>query len=287
MNIAFIGLGTMGFFMAGHLQGQHPVTAFNRTSSKALEWQQQFGGQVAQSPRQAAANADIVITCVGNDDDMRSVVLGKNGALAAMRPGSLLVDHTTTSPTLARELADACRLAQVNFVDAPVSGGSEGARQGKLTIMCGGSEAAIEKLAAVIGCYASKVTRIGDVGAGQAAKMINQICVVGVLQSLAEGLHLARQLDLDVAKVIEAISQGAASSWQMSHRWQSMMADDFTPGFAVKWMAKDLDICLAEAQQIQTDLPVTRHIREFYQELQNKGDGELDITRLISRLSPR
>lgn len=284
MKIAFIGLGTMGFYMAGHLQHHHQVTVFNRTPKKALEWQNQFGGDVANSPKEAALDADLVMTCVGNDDDVRSVVYGEAGALVGMKSNSILVDHTTTSPTLARELAQACQAAQVGFVDAPVSGGSEGAKNGKLTIMCGGTKADTDKLKPALNCYAVKVTHIGDAGAGQAAKMINQICVVGVLQSLAEGLHLAKQLNLNVEKVMEAISQGAASSWQMTHRWQSMLNDNFTPGFAVKWMAKDLDICLAEAKQAQANLPTTKLICDFYRELQAQGDGELDITRLISRL---
>jgi 3-hydroxyisobutyrate dehydrogenase len=284
-KIAFIGLGTMGLAMASHLQQHHLVTVYNRTRKKAEDWCQHYGGRLADTPRQAAAGADHAIVCVGNDDDVRQVLLGEIGALAGMNHGSCLIDHTTTSVTLAREIGSHCQERKVAFMDAPVSGGSEGAKNGNLTIMCGADQNTFAKLVPLLQCYAANITRIGPVGSGQAAKMINQICVAGALQGLAEGLHLAQALQLDIPRVIDAISQGAASSWQMTHRWQSMMAGDFTPGFAVKWMAKDLGFCLEEADRLQIDLPLARQVEAFFQELKTRGDGELDITRLISRLT--
>lgn len=283
-KLAFIGLGTMGYYMAGHLQQRHEVCVYNRTASKAQEWCDTYGGSCAASPCEAAQGCDAVFTCVGNDDDLRSVVLGANGALAGLERGAALIDHTTTSATLAKELDAACRDAAVDFMDAPVSGGSEGAQHGRLTVMCGATESAFARLAPLLESYAAKSTLIGEVGSGQAAKMVNQICVIGALQGLAEGLHLARTLGLEASRVIEAISQGAAGSWQMDNRWQSMTEGRFTPGFAVKWMTKDLDICLKEADNHQTQLPLAQLVDGFYHELSEQGLGEEDITRLISRL---
>lgn len=284
-RIAFIGLGTMGYAMAGHLQKHHRVTVFNRSQERAQRWCDERGGQSAATPRDAAVGADFVFTCVGNDDDVRSVVLGEKGALAGMKAGACLIDHTTASPALARELVALAAGRGVDFMDAPVSGGAEGARNASLTIMCGATEATFERASPLLASYGKSLTLIGGVGAGQAAKMINQICVVGILQSLAEGLTLAEKVGLDTARVIDAISQGAASSWQMQHRWQSMLAGDFAPRFANKWMAKDLAICLDEAERHQIDLPLTRLISGFYEEMLARGDGELDITSLMQRLS--
>lgn len=283
-RIAFIGLGTMGYAMAGHLQKHHQVCVFNRTQARAEAWCREFGGQMADSPAAAATDAKVVFSCVGNDADVRSVLLGESGALTAMPAGSLLVDHTTASPALARELAALAAAKQIAFMDAPVSGGAEGARNAALSIMCGASEATFERASPFLTSYGKRLTLIGEVGAGQAAKMINQICVAGILQSLAEGLTLADRMGLEVPRVIDAISQGAASSWQMQHRWQSMLAGDFAPRFANKWMAKDLGICLDEAARHQTDLPATQLIKRFYDELLAQGDGELDITSLMQRL---
>lgn len=284
-KIAFIGLGTMGYVMAGHLQKHHQVTVFNRTRARADSWCAEFAGEQAPSAVQAAQGADVVFVCVGNDDDVRSVVLGHNGALGGMQAGAILVDHTTTSPALARELAVACAEVGVHFMDAPVSGGVEGARHAALTIMCGADDATFERTSPLLTSYGKSLTLIGAVGAGQAAKMINQICVVGALQGLAEGLALARNMQLDVTRVINAISQGAAGSWQMQRRWQSMLANDFVTRFSNKWMAKDLDICLAEAERHHTELPLTQLINGFFHELIEQGEGELDITSLMQRLS--
>ena len=284
-RIAFLGLGTMGYQLAGHLRQHHPVTVLNRTRRKAEDWCTNFAGTLADTPAQAAATASHVFVCVGNDEDVRAVLLVEQGALAAMQAGSYLIDHSTTSPSLARELDERCKARGIHFMDAPVSGGVEGARNGNLTVMCGAAPDTFTDLQPLLACYASNTTLIGPAGAGQAAKMINQICVVGILQSLAEGLHLAHALDLDVEQVINAISQGAAGSWQMQKRWRSMLEGNFDARFSVKWMAKDLAICLSEAQRHHTNLPVTRMIDGFYRELMANGEGEQDITSLMKRLT--
>ncbi len=283
-KIAFIGLGTLGYPLAGHLQQSHQVTVYNRTTEKAEKWVAEYQGRMAASPAEAAQDADVVLTCVGNDDDVRDVVLGTKGALAGMRTRAVLIDHTTASPSLAKELAAACQQQQIDFMDAPVSGGAEGAKNACLTIMCGATPDVFQQWEPLLACYGRKVTHIGAIGSGQAAKMINQVCVVGVLQSLAEGLKLAQDLSLDVPKVMEAISQGAAGSWQMQHRWQSMLEGDFSPKFSNRWMAKDLAICLKEAEAQGTPLPSTRLIDSFYRQLVDDGKGELDITSLLARL---
>lgn len=283
-KIAFLGLGTMGYYMAAHLQQDHDVNVYNRTQEKADRWCEIYSGTSHASPREAAADCDYVFMCVGNDDDVRSVVFGESGALVGMKPGACLVDHTTASPALARELYAACREVDMGFMDAPVSGGAEGAQHARLTVMCGADDGVFTRLEPIIDCYAAKCTLIGAAGAGQAAKMVNQICVGGVLQSLAEALHLAKSLNLDVEQVIAAISQGAAGSWQMDNRWKTMIDGDYSPKFSVNWMAKDLAICLGEAHSAGVSLPVTEQINQFYAELQASGDGELDITSLMKRL---
>lgn len=274
----------MGYQMAAHLQQSHQVCVYNRTAGTAKRWQAEFGGNTATTPRDASKDADAVFVCVGNDDDVRSVVYGENGAIAGMKPGSTLVDHTTASPGLAKELARHCQQHQIAFMDAPVSGGAEGAKNGTLTVMCGANPATFHSMTPYLNHYATKITLIGEPGAGQAAKMINQVCVAGVLQSLAEGIHLAEKLDLNVPNVMEAIGQGAAGSWQLTHRWKSMLEGNFSPNFSVKWMAKDLSICLQEAADSNAALPTTQQINHFYQRLIEQGDAQLDITSLLKLL---
>lgn len=284
-KIAFIGLGVMGFPMAGHLQHVgHQVTVFNRTSETALRWQQQYGGDIATTPALAAKDADFIFVCVGNDDDLRSVTLGVDGALSGMRPDTILIDHTTASADVALQLLRACEQQQCGFIDAPVSGGQQGAENGQLTIMCGGNDDTFARAAEVMQCYAKAITHMGSAGSGQLTKMVNQICVAGVLQGLAEGLSFAEHAGLDLNKVVDAISQGAAGSWQMSHRHQTMINREYEHGFAVDWMRKDLDICLAEARKNGTDLTITTQINAFYQDVQNMGGGRWDTSSLYRRL---
>lgn len=284
-KIAFIGLGVMGFPIAGHLQTVgHQVTVFNRTTETALRWQQQYGGDVADTPALAAKDAEYIFVCVGNDEDLRSVTLGANGALAGMQPGAILIDHTTASAEVALQLLRACEQQQCGFIDAPVSGGQQGAENGQLTIMCGGNEDTYSRAADVMQCYAKAITHMGSAGNGQLTKMVNQICVAGVLQGLAEGLSFAEHAGLDLNKVIDAISQGAAGSWQMTNRHQTMIDREYEHGFAVDWMRKDLDICLAEAQKNGTDLNITGQINAFYQDIQNMGGGRWDTSSLYQRL---
>ena len=284
-KVAFIGLGVMGYPMAGHLQAAgHQVTVFNRNSDKAQRWQQQYGGSTAPTPAAAAAEAEFVFTCVGNDDDLRAVTLGKDGILQTLNEHAVLVDHTTASAEVARELAAACAQRGAHFVDAPVSGGQQGAENGQLTIMCGGEQDAFDRAREVMDSYARAVTLMGPVGSGQLTKMVNQICVAGVLQGLAEGMSFAEHAGLDLHKVIAAISQGAAGSWQMSNRHTTMIAGEYEHGFAVDWMRKDLDICLREAQRNGTDLSITRQINQFYREVQAMGGGRWDTSSLYKRL---
>ena len=287
-KIAFIGLGVMGYPMAGHLQkAGHQVTVYNRTGSKAVQWVKDFGGLRGQSPAAAADDADLVMTCVGNDDDLRAVVLGDEGALAGMKPGSVLVDHTTVSAEVTRELAGNAAEREIGYVDAPVSGGQQGAENAGLTIMCGGRQTNYDAAEPVMNVYGKAVNRLGDVGAGQMTKMVNQICVAGVLEGLAEGMAFAERAGLDVERVIEVISGGAAGSWQMSHRYQTMIADQYDHGFAVDWMRKDLDICLKEADNTGAELPLTRMVNDFYREVQDMGGGRWDTSSLFKRLRER
>jgi 3-hydroxyisobutyrate dehydrogenase-like beta-hydroxyacid dehydrogenase len=285
MRTAFIGLGVMGYPMAGYLaKNGHNVTVYNRTVAKAEAWCREFDGQSAATPAAAARDAEIVFCCVGNDDDVREVLLGDDGVLAATSSGSMIVDHTTASATVAREVAAIAADKSVGFLDAPVSGGQAGAENGQLTVMAGGTTSDFERAAPVIDCYAKAITHIGPVGAGQLAKMVNQICIAGIVQGLAEGLHFAKRAGLDPAVVIESISKGAAQSWQMENRWQTMVNDEFEFGFAVDWMRKDLAIALEEASENGATLELTRLVDQFYSEVQNLGGKRWDTSSLIARL---
>ncbi|MCD6061165.1 MAG: oxidoreductase, partial [Moraxellaceae bacterium] len=284
-SVAFIGLGTMGYPMAAHLARKGcNVTVYNRTASKAEKWVAEHGGRHAATPAEAAHDVDIVITCVGNDDDLRDVVLGSNGVAASLKSGAILVDHSTVSAEIARELADRLTHRKAGFIDAPVSGGQQGAQNGQLTIMCGGNAATFEEVQPVLACYAKAVTLMGPVGAGQLTKMVNQICVAGLVEALAEGMYFAEKAGLDVQTVIDAISQGAASSWQMINRHKTMIRGEYNHGFAVDWMRKDLDICLKEAQRMGITLPVTAQVDQFYADVQAIGGGRWDTSSLLARL---
>lgn len=282
---AFIGLGVMGYPMAGFLQkAGYDVTAYNRTTAKAEKWAAEYGGGFAATPREAAEGADIVMACVGNDDDLRSVVLGDNGAFAGMASGTLFIDHTTASSEVARELAAVAKDNGIGFVDAPVSGGQAGAENGVLTVMCGGAQADFDRAATPIDAYSKACKLMGEVGAGQLAKMVNQICIAGVVQGLSEGIHFAQKAGLDAEKVIEVISKGAAQSWQMENRYKTMIADEFDFGFAVDWMRKDLGICLNTANQIGASLPNTALVDQYYGDVQAMGGNRNDTSSLIRRL---
>lgn len=284
-KVAFIGLGTMGYPMAGHLKlAGHDVCVYNRTTSKAQAWVASFGGRMAATPAEAARGADVVLACVGNDDDLRSVVLGDNGALAGMRPGTVFVDHTTASAAVARELSSKAAALGVAFIDAPVSGGQSGAENGCLTVLCGGDEAAYGRVKPLFDAYASAVTYFGPSGSGQLAKMVNQICIAGCVQGLSEAVAFGMNAGLDMPKVIDALSAGAASSWQMVNRGKTMTEGRFDFGFAVDWMRKDLGIVKAEAARNGSDIPVTRLVDEYYAEIQKVGGGRLDTSSLIIRL---
>ena len=275
----------MGYPMAGYLaRAGHDVVVYNRTASKASRWTEQYGGASASTPFEAAAGADFVFCCVGNDDDVREVILGDQGALAAAQSGAIIVDHTTASATVAREVHAQAAAHGVGFLDAPVSGGQAGAETGQLTVMVGGDEADFEKALPVIDCYAKAVTRIGTAGAGQLAKMVNQICIAGVVQGLSEGIHFAKRAGLDPAVVIESISKGAAQSWQMENRWQTMVDDEFEFGFAVDWMRKDLGIALKEARKNGSTLALTELVDRVYAEVQAMGGSRWDTSSLIARL---
>ena len=285
-KVAFIGLGVMGYPMAGHLAaGGHEVTVYNRTASKAEAWVGQHGGKAAATPKSAAQGNDFVFTCVGNDDDLRSVTLGDDGVLAAMGDGSFLIDNTTASADVARELSAIARGNGVGFIDAPVSGGQAGAENGLLTVMCGGEEAAFEQAKPVIDCYARSVVLLGPAGSGQLTKMVNQICIAGLLQGLSEGLNFGQQAGLDMEKVIEVISKGAAGSWQMENRGGTMCQGEFEFGFAVDWMRKDLGICFAEAGRNGARLPATHLIDQFYAQVQGRGGKRWDTSSLIHLLA--
>jgi 3-hydroxyisobutyrate dehydrogenase-like beta-hydroxyacid dehydrogenase len=285
VKTAFIGLGVMGFPMAAHLAARgHDVVIFNRSAEKAERWLENNDGGRAETPAEAAQAADIVFACVGNDEDVREVALGKDGALQAMAPNSILVDHTTASATLARELHAAAGERKVGFLDAPLSGGQAGAENGQLTLMVGGDEAVFERARPVMDAYARAITLIGPAGSGQLAKMVNQICIAGVLQGLSEGLHFAQRADLDTEKVIGAISKGAAQSWQMDNRWQTMVNGQFEFGFAVDWMRKDLAIALDEARSNGARLELTELVDRYYAEVQALGGSRWDTSSLIARL---
>ena len=280
-KVAFIGLGVMGFPMAGHLAAAgHDVTVYNRTGAKARDWAGKHGGSAAATPRQAAEGAEIVFSCVGNDDDLRSVILGEEGAFAGMAAGAILIDNTTASAEVARELAALGAERGIAFIDAPVSGGQAGAENGQLTVMCGGEEAAFEKARPVIDAFARAVTLMGPVGAGQLTKMVNQICIAGLLQGLSEGMNFGQKAGLDMAKVIDVIGKGAAQSWQMDNRASTMCEGKFDFGFAVDWMRKDLGICLAEAQNNGARLPVTALVDQFYAQVQARGGQRWDTSSL-------
>ncbi len=282
---SFIGLGVMGYPMAGHLAtAGHQTQVFNRTVARAEQWQQAYAGARFETPRAAAENADFVMVCVGNDDDVRSVVFGDAGALSGMKPGSILVDHTTTSAELAREIAKAAQEREVGFLDAPVSGGEIGAVNGQLTIMVGAAQDDFARAETILQIYAKSVRLMGAVGAGQLTKMVNQICIAGLLQGLSEGLHFAERAGLDIEAVVEVISKGAAQSWQMENRYKTMKENKFDFGFAVDWMRKDLAICLAEAERNQTPLPVTQIVDQFYADVQRLGGRRWDTSSLIARL---
>ena len=286
-KVAFLGLGVMGYPMAGHLlkKGGHDVTVYNRTAAKAQQWAKEYGGKQAGTPRDAARDCDFVLMCVGNDDDVRSVVYGEQGALAGMKRGALLVDHTTASAILARELHAKCKEKGIGFVDAPVSGGQAGAQNAQLGIMCGGEPADFERARPVLDIYAKSCALIGEPGAGQLTKMVNQICIAGLVQGLSEALAFAKRANLDVEKVISVISKGAAQSWQMENRWKQMNEVKFDGfGFAVDWMRKDLGICLEEAKKNGARLPVTALVDQFYAHIQARGGRRWDTSSLMHLL---
>ncbi|UJW74040.1 NAD(P)-dependent oxidoreductase [Rhizobium sp. SL42] len=285
-RVAFIGLGVMGYPMAGHLKakGGHDVTVYNRTTAKAEAWVKQHGGRHALIPAEAAKDADFVFTCVGNDDDLRSVTIGENGVLSGMKPGAILIDNTTASAEVARELAMAAEAKGCGFIDAPVSGGQAGAENGVLTVMCGGDDKTFEQAKPVIEAFARMVGLMGPTGAGQLTKMVNQICIAGLVQGLAEGIHFGKKAGLDIEKVIEVISKGAAGSWQMENRHKTMAAGKYDFGFAVDWMRKDLDIVLTEAKSNGATLPVTALVDQFYGEVQKLGGKRWDTSSLLARL---
>lgn len=284
-RIAFIGLGAMGFPMAGHLaKTGHNVTVFNRTAERASAWQVEYGGQIAATPAEAAAHQDAIMICVGNDDDVLAVTTGDEGALKTLPEGALLIDHTTTSEALAISLAEIASKSGVAFLDAPVSGGQIGAENGVLTVMAGGDETAFHRALPLIECYAKSVKRMGPVGAGQLTKMVNQICIAGLLQGLSEGIHFAERAGLDVTAAMEVIAQGAAQSWQMNNRASTMIAGEFDFGFAVDWMRKDLGIAIAAAQKVGAPVPVTQLVDGFYADVQKLGGRRWDTSSLIQRL---
>jgi 3-hydroxyisobutyrate dehydrogenase-like beta-hydroxyacid dehydrogenase len=287
-KVAFLGLGIMGYPMAGHLlkKGGHEVTVYNRNAAKSAQWTKEYGGKSAPTPKEAATGAEFVMMCVGNDDDVRSVVYGDNGALAGMKKGATLVDHTTASAILARELHAKCKEKGIDFIDAPVSGGQAGAVNGQLGIMCGGEDAVFAKAKPVLDIYAKSCVLIGAPGAGQLTKMVNQIAIAGLLQGLSEALNFGKKAGLDMEKVVAVISKGAAGSWQMENRWQAMNDVKFDGfGFAVDWMRKDLGICLEEAKKNGARLPSTAMIDQFYAQVQARGGARWDTCSLMHLLA--
>ncbi|MGI2260768.1 NAD(P)-dependent oxidoreductase [Shewanella sp. GXUN23E] len=284
-KVAFIGLGVMGYPMAGHLHKQgHDVTVYNRTVAKAQRWVNEFGGQYGITPAQAAANAEFIFTCVGNDDDLRQVVLGEQGIISAITQGAILIDNTTTSAEVARELSLALKAKGASFLDAPVSGGQAGAENGVLTVMVGGEPETFERAKPVINAFSRCCELMGEVGSGQLTKMVNQICIAGVVQGLAEGLHFARSAGLDGEKVVEVISKGAAQSWQMENRYKTMWGGKYDFGFAIDWMRKDLGIALDEARRNGSHLPLAALVDQFYSEVQGMGGNRWDTSSLMARL---
>lgn len=284
-KVAFLGLGVMGYPMAGHLVAAgHEVCVYNRTTARAEKWVREHGGKFAQTPREAAQGCDFVMSCVGNDDDLRGVCLGDDGAFAGMSAGSVFVDHTTVSAKVTRELYAAAKDLGISFVDAPISGGQAGAENGILSVMCGGDEDAYTRAEPVIDAYARTCRRLGESGSGQLTKMVNQICIAGLVQGLAEGLHFAEKAGLDGRAVVDVISGGAAGSWQMANRYETMIDDEFDHGFAVDWMRKDLGICLDTADENGASLPVTALVDQFYKDVQKMGGGRWDTSSLIKRL---
>ena len=284
-HLAFLGLGVMGFHMAGHLaQAGHHVTVYNRNAAKAKAWLEQFKGVAAATPREAAAQAQIVFCCLGNDDDLRAVTLGSDGAFAGMQKGSYFVDNTTASAQVARELYQQAKSMAVGFLDAPVSGGEAGAKNGVLTVMVGGDQADFDAVKPAGMAFARAFTRIGESGAGQLAKMVNQICIAGLVQGLSEGINFGMQAGLDMKLVLDVISKGAAQSWQMENRGKTMVDDQFNFGFAVDWMRKDLSLCLDEARRNGAPLPVIALVDQFYRDVQRMGGGRFDTSSLIKRL---
>jgi 3-hydroxyisobutyrate dehydrogenase len=285
-KVAFLGLGVMGFPMAGHLvtKGKHEVTVFNRSAAKAKAWAEKFGGRTAPTPQAAAEGQDFVMACVGNDDDLREVTIGANGAFVGIKAGAVFVDHTTASAAVARELSAEADKRGFKFIDAPVSGGQAGAENGVLTVMCGGDDATYKRAEPVIAAYARMCKLLGPAGAGQLTKMVNQICIAGLVEGLSEGLHFAKKAGLDIDAVVETISKGAAQSWQMENRHKAMNEGKYEFGFAVDWMRKDLSICLAEARRNGASLPVTALVDNFYSEVQKMGGGRWDTSSLMARL---
>jgi 3-hydroxyisobutyrate dehydrogenase len=285
MKLAFIGLGVMGYPMAGHLaKAGHDVTVYNRNAEKAKRWVGEYGGASAPTPAEAAANMDAVLACVGRDEDLREVTLGRHGAFITMKRDAVFVDHTTASAGIARELAEDAGQRGIHFVDAPVSGGEQGAKNGQLTIMCGGGQGAYAKAEPILKVYAKQCRRMGEAGAGQLTKMVNQICIAGLVQALSEGLSFARHAGLDPLAVVEVISKGAAQSWQMENRHKTMLEDHFEHGFAVEWMRKDLAIVLEEARHNGSSLPVTALVDQFYAEVEKMGGRRWDTSSLFARL---
>ncbi len=285
-RVAFLGLGVMGYPMAGHLvkKGGHDVVVYNRTGSKAEMWAKQFGARAAPTPREATEGREVVFACVGNDDDLRSVTLGPNGAFAGMAEASVFVDHTTASASVARELYETAKKSRIGFVDAPVSGGQAGAESGALTVMCGGDRESYAKAEPLIAAYAKSCRLMGEAGNGQLTKMVNQICIAGLVQALSEGVHFAKRAGLDVEAVLAVISKGAAQSWQMENRGRTMAQGKFDFGFAVDWMRKDLAICLDQARRTGAHLPVTALVDQFYSEVQGMGGRRWDTSSLIAVL---
>ena len=285
-KVAFLGLGVMGFPMAGHLaaKGGHEVTVYNRTAAKSKAWAEKFGGRAAATPKAAAEGQDFVMACVGNDDDLRAVTIGVDGAFSGMKSGAIFVDHTTASAEVARQLDAEATKRGFQFIDAPVSGGQAGAEHGVLTVMCGGAEAPYTKAEPVIASYARMCKLLGPAGSGQLTKMVNQICIAGLVEGLSEGIHFAKKSGLDVQAVIDTISKGAAQSWQMENRYKTMDEGKFDFGFAVEWMRKDLSICLAEARRNGASLPVTALVDNFYAEVEKMGGKRWDTSSLLARL---
>lgn len=287
-KVAFIGLGVMGYPMAGHLANAgHQVTVYNRSVEKAEKWSKSYSGDTAATPAAAAEGADFIFSCVGNDDDLRSVTIGADGAFANVQAGAIFVDNTTTSAEIARELSSLAMSSGFTFLDAPVSGGQAGAENGKLTVMMGGDEAAFDKAKSVIEAFAANVQLIGPSGYGQLCKMVNQLCIAGIVQGLSEGIHFAKQANLDIEKVISVISKGAAQSWQMENRYKTMAADEFEFGFAVDWMRKDLGIAMQEAEKNGASLPVTKIVDTYYEQIQANGGSRWDTSSLITLLDSK